>query len=76
MDNPDSGILEADQLHHARVLQVTESYLGDIIVGVYSDGTPLQDRERIFPEDIDQSCPWQFGNFRVVWLSIIYAMSD
>jgi homospermidine synthase len=65
MENPRAGIVEADHLDHERVLQVAEPYLGDM-VGAYSDWTPLLDRARLFPEDIDESCPWQFGNFRVV----------
>lgn len=65
MENPRAGILEADHLDHIRVIQVAEPYLGDMI-GEYSDWTPLLDRGRLFPEDIDASCPWQFGNFRVV----------
>jgi homospermidine synthase len=64
IENPRAGILEADHLDHARVLQVAEPYLGDL-VGAYSDWTPLLDRGRLFPEAIDTSCPWQFGNFRV-----------
>ena len=64
MENPRAGILEADHLDHARVLQVAEPYLGDM-VGEYSDWTPLVDRGRLFPEDLNTSCPWQFGNFRV-----------
>jgi homospermidine synthase len=35
------------------------------MVGAYSDWTPLQDRGRLFPEDVDATCPWQFRNFRV-----------
>jgi homospermidine synthase len=46
------------------VLQVAGPYLGDM-VGAYSDWTPLLDRGRLFPEEVDASCPWQFGNFRV-----------
>jgi homospermidine synthase len=65
MENPHAGILEADQLDHARVLAVAEPYLGDM-VGAYSDWTPLLDRGRLFPDVLDVSCPWQFGNFRVV----------
>ncbi len=65
IENPRVGIVEADQLDHARVLAVAEPYLGDM-VGAYSDWTPLLDRGRLFPEDVDRSCPWQFGNFRVV----------
>ncbi|MDB5400108.1 MAG: homospermidine synthase [Acetobacteraceae bacterium] len=64
MENPRAGLVEADRLDHARVLQVAEPYLGDM-VGAYSDWTPLLDRGRLFPEDTDESCPWQFANFRV-----------
>ena len=64
MENPRAGVVEADHLDHARVLQVAEPYLGDM-VGEYSDWTPLLDRGRLFPEDIDATCPWQFRNFRV-----------
>jgi homospermidine synthase len=64
MENPRAGIVEADHLDHVRVLQVAEPYLGDM-VGAYSDWTPLLDRCLLFPEDIDEACPWQFGNFRV-----------
>lgn len=65
MENPRAGVVEADQVDHARVLAIAEPYLGDL-VGAYSDWTPLQDRGQLFPEDIDVSCPWQFANFRVV----------
>jgi homospermidine synthase len=65
IENPRSGIVEADQIDHARVLEVARPYLGEI-VGVYSDWTPLQGRESLFPESVDRSDPWQFKNFRVV----------
>jgi homospermidine synthase len=39
-------------------------FLGPV-VGAYTDWTPLQDRNRLFPEDIDTTCPWQFQNVRV-----------
>ena len=64
MEHPLSGVVEADHLDHARVLQVAEPYLGDM-VGAYSDWTPLLDRGQLFPEPVDAACPWQFGNFRV-----------
>ena len=35
------------------------------VVGQYTDWTPLTDRERLFPEDLDKSDPWQFKNVRV-----------
>jgi homospermidine synthase len=25
----------------------------------------LLNRGRLFPEAVDEACPWQFGNFRV-----------
>jgi homospermidine synthase len=49
----------------ARILEIAMPYLGDV-VGVYSDWTPLTDRARLFPEDLDRADPWQFKNFRVV----------
>jgi homospermidine synthase len=64
-ENPRAGLVEADGLDHARVLEVAEPYLGDM-VGAYSDWTPLVDRGRLFPEAVDEACPWQFGNFRVM----------
>ena len=32
------------------------------MVGVYTDWTPLVDRETLFPEDLDREDPWQFKN--------------
>ena len=64
IENPRAGVVEADHLDHARVLEVAGPYLGDM-VGAYSDWTPLLDRGRLFPEAVDERCPWQFGNFRV-----------
>jgi homospermidine synthase len=65
IENPRAGIVEADHLDHARVLEVARPYLGDV-VGAYSDWTPLLDRGRLFTEDLDTECPWQFRNVRVV----------
>jgi homospermidine synthase len=65
IENPDQGVLEADDLDHARALEICFPYLGEM-AGVYSDWTPLQDRGALFPEDVDAEDPWQFRNFRVV----------
>jgi homospermidine synthase len=65
LENPRAGIVEADHLDHARVLEVARPYLGGV-VGAYSDWTPLQDRGRLFREDLDTACPWQFRNVRGV----------
>ena len=35
------------------------------MVGVWDTWTPLQGRERLFPEEIDRSDPWQFKNVMV-----------
>lgn len=64
IENPDAGVLEADELDHARALEICLPYLGEM-AGVYSDWTPLQDREALFPEELDRDDPWQFRNFRV-----------
>lgn len=65
IENPQAGVMEADEIDFARVLEVAMPYLGDM-VGAYSDWTPLVDRGVLFPENVDQTDPWQFKNFRVV----------
>jgi homospermidine synthase len=64
LENPDAGIVEADDLDFRRCLEVQMPYLGPVI-GVYTDWTPLTDRPGFFPEDIDPSDPWQFRNVLV-----------
>ncbi len=65
IENPDRGVTEPDEMDFDRVLEICNPYLGPV-VGAYSDWTPLQDRESLFPEDLDRTDPWQFKNFRVV----------
>lgn len=65
LENPDRGVVEADEMDFARNLEICMPYLGPV-VGKYGDWTPLQDRGVLFPEDLDKSDPWQFKNFRVV----------
>src|SRR5580704_12084848 len=65
LENPDRGIVEADEMDFARNLEICMPYLGPV-VGKYSNWTPLADRGQLFPEDIDKSDPWQFKNFHVV----------
>jgi homospermidine synthase len=65
IENPRAGIVEPDEMDFARILKIMRPYLGKI-VGAYSDWTPLKDRGRLFPEDVDSGDPWQFKNFRVV----------
>ncbi len=64
LENPDRGIVEADEMDFRRCLQVQRPYLGPVI-GQYTDWTPLVGRGVLFPEDLDTSDPWQFKNVLV-----------
>ncbi|MCC0003048.1 MAG: homospermidine synthase [Methylobacteriaceae bacterium] len=64
LENPNLGIVEADEMDFRRCLEVQSPYLGPL-VGRYTDWTPLTDRPGFFPEDIDESDPWQFRNILV-----------
>jgi homospermidine synthase len=64
LENPEAGIVEADEVDFRRCLEVQLPYLGPML-GVYTDWTPLKDRPGFFPEDIDPSDPWQFRNVLV-----------
>ena len=64
LENPNAGIVEADEMDYQRCLEVQMPYLGPV-VGKYTDWTPLVDRPGFFPEDIDTSNPWQFRNVLV-----------
>jgi homospermidine synthase len=64
LEHPRAGVVEPDEIDFARILEIAGPYLGDV-VGVYGDWTPLRDRERLFPEDLDRDDPWQFKNIRV-----------
>ena len=65
IENPNRGVTEPDEMDYRRALEIAMPYLGPV-VGEYTEWTPLSDRERLFPEDIDKSDPWQFKNVRVV----------
>jgi homospermidine synthase len=51
IENPLAGIVEADEMDHARCLAAH-----------YTDWTPLSNRWPLFDEDIDETDPWQFRN--------------
>ena len=65
LENPGRGMVDPDEMDYARILELTMPYLGPV-VGKYTDWTPLTDRERLFPEDLDRDDPWQFKNVRVI----------
>lgn len=64
LENPSAGIVETDEMDYRRCLEVQVPYLGPVR-GFYTDWTPLTDRPGLFPEDIDDSDPWQFRNVLV-----------
>ena len=64
IENPEAGIVEADEMDFRRCLQVQSPYLGPI-VGVYTDWTPVAGRGALFPEDMDPADAWQFKNVLV-----------
>lgn len=65
IENPRRGIVEPDEIDFQRILELSLPYLGPV-VGVYTEWTPLEDREHLFAEDLDKSDPWQFKNVRVL----------
>ena len=64
LENPNLGIIEADEMDFRRCLEVQLPYLGPV-EGHYTAWTPLEGRPGLFPEDIDEEDPWQFRNILV-----------
>ena len=64
LENPNHGVVEADDADFERILEIASPYLGDM-VGVWGDWTPLQSREPLPHEELDASDPWQFTNMLV-----------
>jgi homospermidine synthase len=64
LENPDRGIVEADDMDFRRCLDIQRPYLGRVI-GRYTDWTPAEGRGELFPESVDHSDPWQFSNVLV-----------
>lgn len=65
IESPRAGIVEADEMDHARCLEVQRPYLGRIEAH-HTDGTPLAHRINRFAEDRDESDPRQFVNLFAV----------
>ena len=64
IENPRAGLVEPEEMDFRRCLEVQAPYLGRIF-GEYTDWTPLDGRQSFFPEDLDESDPWQFKNVLV-----------
>ncbi|MFV0361286.1 homospermidine synthase [Tropicimonas sp.] len=61
LENPGAGIVETDEMDHARCLEVQRPYLGPVEAH-YTDWTPLSDRQSQFPEEVVAEEPWAFRN--------------
>ncbi len=64
LENPNAGIVEADEMDFEKCLAWQKPYLGPV-KGYYTDWTPLENRGTLFAEDVDSSDPWQFKNILV-----------
>ncbi len=64
IENPNEGIVEADEMDYKRCLEVQTPYLGPV-KGYYTDWNPLKNRLGLFEEDLDRKDPWQFRNILV-----------
>lgn len=64
LENPQEGVVEADEMDYRRCLELQTPYLGTM-KGCYTDWTPLDGRPGLFPEEIDAEDPWQFSNILV-----------
>jgi homospermidine synthase len=64
LENPERGIIEADEMDFRRCLSIQRPYLGPVI-GQYTDWTPITGRGELYPEAIDKADPWQFSNVLV-----------
>lgn len=64
IENPQAGIVEADEMDYRRCLEVQRPYLGPV-EGHYTDWKPTDGRPGLFPDNIDTSDPWQFRNILV-----------
>jgi homospermidine synthase len=61
LENPNAGIVEADEMDHERCLEIARPFLGQIEAH-YTDWTPLSRRWTLFADQTDLSDPWQFLN--------------
>lgn len=64
LENPNAGIVEADEMDFEKCLAWQMPYLGPV-KGYYTDWNPLQNRGTLFAEDVDSTDPWQFKNIIV-----------
>lgn len=61
LENPQAGIVEADEVDYARCLEIARPFLGNVEAH-YTDWTPLSQRWTLFGDQVDPSDAWQFVN--------------
>ena len=61
LENPQAALAQTDDIAPERFLEEQKPFLGPVEAH-YTDLTPLQGRWEHFPENIDESDPWQFRN--------------
>ncbi len=64
IEHPNRGVVEPEDIDDDYIMNIARPYLGKV-GGVYSEWSPLQNREQLFVEKMDHSDPWQFLNIRV-----------
>lgn len=64
LENPECGVVEADDMDYRRCLDIQKPYLGKV-AGYYTDWHPLKNRGGLLPENLDRDDPWQFKNVLV-----------
>ena len=64
LENPEAGIVEADEMDYRRCLEV-QSPTSDRSRATIPTGRRSIDRPGLFPEDLDKKDPWQFRNILV-----------
>lgn len=64
MENPDRGIVEPEEMDYAHVIDIARPYMGNL-AGHWTNWTPIQEREKLFKENIVNDDPWQFSNILV-----------
>ena len=62
IENPNQGLVQANQMHHARCLEVQKPYLGRVECH-YTNWTPITHPNNNFARDRDDEDPWHFTNF-------------
>ena len=64
LENPEAGIVETDEIDHARCLEIQRPYI-EPVEGHYTDWTPITGRPGLFPEELIEDEPWAFRNVLV-----------